>query len=112
MWGYLIPLDARFGDTLVLKKRGACPAPVAPLEISTNGKSKGSRDERGTRNHKKDEENYEKTKLSVGFPAGGYLIGRHPECGMCHFLYAVFGWKADILQTQFWIFQQCRIGIA
>lgn len=29
----------------------------------------------------KQEEEYEQAKAEQGTPAGGYLIGRHPECG-------------------------------
>lgn len=29
----------------------------------------------------KEEDEYEKQKTSKRVPAGGYLIGRHPECG-------------------------------
>ena len=28
-----------------------------------------------------EEEAYEENKRTMGFPSGGYLIGRHPECG-------------------------------
>ncbi|KAI8720755.1 hypothetical protein NCS52_00521400 [Fusarium sp. LHS14.1] len=52
VWGYLVPLDPKYGDKpIVLKKRIAV----------------------------KEEEAYEKKK-SKGVPSGGYLIGRHPEC--------------------------------
>ena len=80
VWGYLIPLDNIFGETLVLRKRSACPAPYP-----ASGFGKGS-DERGERgcgsvNFNTEEADYEKNKRNFGFPAGGYLIGRHPECG-------------------------------
>jgi serine/threonine-protein kinase Chk2 len=39
--------------------------------MSTNGKGK---------DYEKEEEAYEQTKLK-GIASGGYLIGRHPECG-------------------------------
>ncbi|KAI8678433.1 hypothetical protein NCS55_00563900 [Fusarium keratoplasticum] len=52
VWGYLVPLDPKYGDKpIVLKKRIAL----------------------------KEEEAYEKKKTK-GVPSGGYLIGRHPEC--------------------------------
>lgn len=79
IWGYLHPLDERFGKKLTLKKRLACPAPTAPLEIS---KSKKKAKDRHTGNLQKDEELYEKTKSEVGHPSGGYLVGRHPECDL------------------------------
>ncbi|KAI9800625.1 MAG: hypothetical protein M1833_003283 [Piccolia ochrophora] len=74
VWGYLVPLDDRFGDTLVLKKRSACPLPSAANKLVKR-----------TPNSKKDselehqEEAYEKSKTE-GTPAGGYIVGRHPEC--------------------------------
>ncbi|ERF71301.1 hypothetical protein EPUS_03455 [Endocarpon pusillum Z07020] len=76
-WGYLHPLDERWGKKLIMKKRPACPAPAAPLE---KARLKHKKQDRPTGNLAKDEERYEKTKREVGFPAGGYLIGRHPEC--------------------------------
>ena len=30
----------------------------------------------------KEEQGYERSKIN-GVPSGGYLIGRHPECGKC-----------------------------
>lgn len=80
-WGTLYSISPDDdGNKLVMKKRSFCPAPVQPLEVSrTSTKSK-------KRNKTKalvdDEENYEKTKYEDGFPAGGYLVGRHPECDL------------------------------
>jgi serine/threonine-protein kinase CHEK2 len=78
-WGVLYPLDPELGGKLVMQKRNFCPAPVKPLEVSkdavkTKKKSKKSLVE--------DEESYEATKCKEGFPSGGYLIGRHPECDL------------------------------
>lgn len=82
VWGYCVPLDDVFGDTLVMRARAACPAP-----FPSNSFGKGN-DERAKgmsgkapRNYVKEEKDYEKTKRKLGWPAGGYLIGRHPECG-------------------------------
>lgn len=45
------------------------------------GKDDGDREESdGHKNFEKEEEAYEETKLK-GIASGGYLIGRHPECG-------------------------------
>ncbi|ODH47205.1 CAMK/RAD53 protein kinase [Paracoccidioides brasiliensis] len=70
VWGYLIPLDSRFGDPLVLKKRDALASPAIRAEKSRKGGS--SRSKRGN--------------PALGTPAqehtSGYLIGRHSECGM------------------------------
>jgi serine/threonine-protein kinase Chk2 len=72
VWGYLLPLDQKYGKSLVLKKRNACPAPDS---MKNFGKEDGN-----GKNFEKEEEAYEKTK-SKGVSSGGYLIGRHPECG-------------------------------
>lgn len=80
VWGYLVPLDNIFGETLVLRKRQACPA---PYPVSGFGEGTGDRPKRacGARNYVEEELEYEKNKRTMGFPSGGYLIGRHPECG-------------------------------
>jgi serine/threonine-protein kinase Chk2 len=70
-------MNPEHGDRLVLKKRAFCPAPVQPLQVVTpTVKTKT--------NHSftKDEDDYEAQKEIKGFPASGYLIGRHPECDM------------------------------
>lgn len=78
VWGYLLPLDAKYGKTLVLRKRTACPVPDG---MENFGKDKGSRKTKnGQKDFEKEEEAYEETKLK-GIASGGYLIGRHPECG-------------------------------
>ena len=59
MWGYLIPLDQKYGKSLVLQKRK-----VSPDETGQDGK----------------DEQTPRTKAKAA-AAGGYLIGRHPECG-------------------------------
>jgi serine/threonine-protein kinase Chk2 len=77
VWGYLVPLDHKSGDVLVLKRRSSCPVPESRV-----GNSNGR--ERVPRNtFKQQEENYESEKQRHGTVAGGYLIGRHPECGEC-----------------------------
>lgn len=80
VWGYLVPVDSIFGDTLILKKRTACPAPY-PEDSFGKGSEKRAKGHCGSRNYVDEEKAYEKTKRDVGFPAGGYLVGRHPECG-------------------------------
>lgn len=77
-WGFLIPVDSSVGHKLVMKRRSFCPAPIKPLEINrqtTESKKRTDKDDLV-----KDEEDYEKEKTDEGFPAGGYLLGRHPEC--------------------------------
>lgn len=78
VWGYLIPLDGAVNrsDALVLRRRAACPVPSTRV-----GKSDGKHKVNPS-TYKAQEEGYEKEKAEKGLPAGGYLIGRHPECGM------------------------------
>ena len=77
VWGYLIPTDGGPGnnDAMVLQKRAACPVPQSIVGKSS-GKHQVAKDE-----YQQQEDNYEKEKAEKGVPAGGYLIGRHPECG-------------------------------
>ncbi|KAK2768780.1 hypothetical protein FQN54_000636 [Arachnomyces sp. PD_36] len=71
VWGYLIPLDNRFGDELVLRKRDSCNSPaLGTLGSKTSKSSKGKG---------KAAVNLAKNKYQEEHP-GGYLIGRHPEC--------------------------------
>ncbi|OCT54449.1 serine/threonine-protein kinase chk2 [Cladophialophora carrionii] len=77
-WGYLFPLTDN-GHRLQMKRRAFCPAPARPLEVSRQTvKSK----KRGKKDLLEAESEYEQGKNEKGFPAGGYLIGRHPECDM------------------------------
>lgn len=80
VWGYLVPLDSAFGDTLVLRKRTACPAPY-PNQAFGQGSEQRSKGQCGRRTYNEEEQDYELNKRDLGWPAGGYLIGRHPECG-------------------------------
>jgi len=84
VWGYLMPLDNIFGETLVLKKRSACPAPFPGSGFGAGSDERGKQGGNqgcGSINFVAEELEYEKNKQNLGFPAGGYLIGRHPECG-------------------------------
>ena len=77
-WGYLFPTTDK-GHRVQMKRRAFCPAPSKPLEVSRQTvKSKKREKEQLI----EDEEDYEEEKNIVGFPAGGYLIGRHPECDL------------------------------
>jgi serine/threonine-protein kinase Chk2 len=73
VWGYLVPIDG-VSDTLVMRKRAACPVPAKGL-AANSGKKKVPKE-----NFKEKEESYEEEKVTKGVPAGGYLLGRHPEC--------------------------------
>ncbi|EEP82938.1 hypothetical protein UREG_07803 [Uncinocarpus reesii 1704] len=67
VWGYLVPLDNRFGDTLVLRKRDTCfSTPVCGA--AKNGTSRLKR--------RKGKEKATPRELNPS----GYLIGRHSEC--------------------------------
>ncbi|KAL6895594.1 SMAD/FHA protein kinase [Trichoderma longibrachiatum] len=80
VWGYLVPLDPKYGDKpLVLKKRVACPIPNDVEAVSDGTVQSKSKSKSKESKPVKDEEIYEKTKVK-GVAAGGYLIGRHPEC--------------------------------
>ncbi|KAI0817756.1 SMAD/FHA protein kinase [Xylaria sp. FL0064] len=73
VWGYLFPLDTRYGGRcVVLKKRSTCPHPK-DISGAVDNKKKGEK----RKGALEQEETYEKAK---GVPSGGYLIGRHPEC--------------------------------
>lgn len=75
VWGYLVPLDDHSGETLVLRRRMACP-----VSSDKVGKTSG-KDSVPQKKYEKQEEEYETEKTEKGVTAGGYLIGRHPECG-------------------------------
>ncbi|KAF2112476.1 kinase-like domain-containing protein [Lophiotrema nucula] len=74
VWGYLVPFDHTSGGTLVLRPRMACPVPTTDVGRTT-GKERVAKDK-----YSKEEERYEERKVNEGVTAGGYLIGRHPEC--------------------------------
>ncbi|KAL3423897.1 hypothetical protein PVAG01_05644 [Phlyctema vagabunda] len=80
VWGYLLPLDQKYGKSLVLKKRNACPLPAG---MENFGKFSGDRLSKDgqSKDFVKEQEAYDETKLS-GIASGGYLIGRHPECDL------------------------------
>ncbi|WEW60108.1 serine/threonine protein kinase [Emydomyces testavorans] len=71
VWGYLIPLDNKFGDTLVLKKRDNCFP--SSLRGAPNNRNCSSRSKRGKKK--------EKPSPREMNPSG-YLIGRHSECDL------------------------------
>lgn len=81
VWGYLVPVDAVFGNTLVLRKRSACPAPY-PRGGFGKGTKERAEGKTGVEDFGNEEKGYEHDKRILGFPSSGYLIGRHPECGM------------------------------
>lgn len=89
VWGYLVPVDKVFGDTLVLRSRAACPAPYPSGQFGKGTKKRSKGQEKV--DLKKEEVSYEATKKVHGFPAGGYLIGRHPECGKPYQEWLYFG---------------------
>jgi len=76
VWSYLIPLDDKFGETLVLKKRNNCDTSpcnkTAAAKTNTSNKNAKSQSKASKKPESKD---------SPALPPSGYLIGRHPECG-------------------------------
>ena len=81
VWGYLVPVDRIFGDPLVCRARAACPAPYPNSHFGKGTKKRGNA-QTGTVSYVDEEKQYESEKRVKGFPGGGYIIGRHPECGM------------------------------
>jgi hypothetical protein len=75
VWGYLVPIDDHSGKVMVLRRRDACPVPQALV-----GQASGH-DCVPRREFTRQEEHYEEEKTEHGINAGGYLIGRHRECG-------------------------------
>lgn len=80
VWGYLVPVDPIFGDTVVCRARAACPAPYPSSHFGKGTKNRGKAQARKV-DYVDEEKQYEVDKRLKGFPGGGYLIGRHPECG-------------------------------
>ncbi|KAI0404291.1 SMAD/FHA protein kinase [Xylaria palmicola] len=73
VWGYLLPVDMRYGGSIVLRKRSICP------RSKDIGGALGSK--RSSKGALEQEAAYEKTNTTKeGTPSEGYLIGRHPEC--------------------------------
>jgi len=76
VWGYFLPLDTRFVRApVVFKPKGVCPPPAATLDPAAAAVAKnGGR--RGQRASGKDLAQKDASPVS-----GGYIVGRHPECG-------------------------------
>ena len=106
VWGYLLPLDRKLGDTLVLRRRTACPAPT-PGDDFGKGTARRGCGLSASRSYGEEEEQYEENKRTKGFPAGGYLVGRHPECGM--FEVIVLRREPDSFQTVLFSYLLFRI---
>lgn len=95
VWGYLVPLDAKYGDRpKVLKRRCACPPNDS---IKTAADSEKQDTVRETPDAIHEEEAYERTQIK-GIASRGYLIGRHPECGkLMLFLHAAWSGMRRLL---------------
>lgn len=111
VWGYLVPIDNGFGDTLVLKMRSACPAPFPNTDFG-KGTEKRAKAQTGVLHYGHEEQKYEIEKTKSGFPSGGYLIGRHPECGMQDRRAIVFQLYANRKQIASLTYPRYRTGIA
>lgn len=79
MWGYLVPLD-KFGETLVLRRRTACSTQGSMKVTGIEEKRKDPIENAGD-TYLKEEQQFEADKEKT-LPSGGYIIGRHRECGM------------------------------
>lgn len=77
VWGYLLPLNAEYKQPLIMRKRSACPKPP-PLDKLGEASDQGL-----TKEDKADAQS-----------SGGYLIGRHPECGKQA---RSFCWKTQLM---------------
>ncbi|KAI9042215.1 CAMK family serine/threonine-protein kinase [Aspergillus affinis] len=65
VWGYLIPLDDKFRDALVMRKRDGCERRnVTPGNKPEGPQAQSKKSTKQTRS------------------PGGYLVGRHPECDL------------------------------
>ncbi|RQM06878.1 hypothetical protein DH86_00000027, partial [Scytalidium sp. 3C] len=74
IWGYLLPLDLKYGKSLVLKKRSDC---VSSEDCKGGCNDKRNKQDKG-RSSAKEGDKSNKNGLS----SGRYLIGRHPECDL------------------------------
>ncbi|KAL8348371.1 hypothetical protein RB598_001599 [Gaeumannomyces tritici] len=65
VWGYIFPLDTKYGRRVVLRVRGSRPLPAKDRKNNPlSGAEVGSPD----------------SNLKTNLRSRGYLIGRHPEC--------------------------------
>lgn len=74
-------MNEKYGKSLVLKKRTACPMP----DMQNFGKDDVNSKNGKGKDFAAEEDAYEQTKFK-GIASGGYLIGRHPECGRLELL--------------------------
>lgn len=107
VWGYLVPVDSVGDDALVLRARAACPAPYPEggFGKGTKERAKGGCARKPVRSYNQEEWDYERNKRAFGFPAGGYLIGRHPECGMSSTLFFQFSNRLSPERSLMFIFR-------
>lgn len=65
VWGYLLPLGEHGKGPLVLKKRTQCGDDGSPAKVKSGKKNELCKNAQSP---------------------GGFLVGRHPECGKCKWL--------------------------
>ncbi|KAL3463766.1 serine/threonine protein kinase chk2 [Aspergillus heterothallicus] len=75
VWGYLIPLDDKVRDSLVLRKRDGCE------DGSSSSKKSSSNSKKGGQKPSTISGSTIKQAPTSRRP-GGYLVGRHPECDL------------------------------
>ncbi|TAQ83516.1 hypothetical protein B7494_g8157 [Chlorociboria aeruginascens] len=80
VWGYLMPVGQKYGKSLVMRKRDACPMPDGMEHFGKDGGDRVSPNGK-RKDFSAEEDAYEQTKFK-GTASGGYLIGRHPECDL------------------------------
>lgn len=81
VWGYLLPLDAEHGRPLVLRKRDPYPTPDGKGGFYRYSSSLEAPHSIGiSKSIEVYQEKLFRDATSENF-SGGYLIGRHPECG-------------------------------
>lgn len=76
VWGYLLPLDHKFGEPLVLKRRDN----FCSVESMRKSRKSALAKQRENRTRKTSKTHSKHVSDQQSHP-GGYLIGRHPECG-------------------------------
>lgn len=87
VWGYLLPLDDKAGEALVLRRREGCHEQKDEKDGSSEKKS-GRASQKQSKSQKAGREK--------SYPPSGYLIGRHPECGTCRSSLFIYIFVVDI----------------
>jgi serine/threonine-protein kinase Chk2 len=76
VWGYLLPLSSEYNQTLIMRKRSACSK-----SSGADSFSEGAATKNGKSFEKAEDVDEEREEEKKDGRSGGYLVGRHPECG-------------------------------